>query len=81
MSDTVITKENIEERKEALNNDLQNVGERIAEYDKKRSEDIALSHALNGAIQQCNIFLEGFNDEKPEMAGDDGNDESSVDEE
>ncbi len=35
MSDTVITKENIEERKEALVNDLQNVGERIAEYDKK----------------------------------------------
>ena len=81
MSDKVITKDNIEERKNTLLNDLQTVRERITEYEKKKSEDVALSNALNGAIQQCNIFLEGFNDEKPEMAGDDGNDESSVDEE
>ncbi len=74
MSDKVITKDNIEERKNTLLNDLQTVRERITEYEKKKSEDVALSNALNGAIQQCDIFLEDFNNETPEMAGDDGND-------
>ena len=80
MSDKMITKDNIEERKNTLLNDLQTVRERITEYEKKKSEDVALSNALNGAIQQCDIFLEDFlekedlNNETPEMAGDDGND-------
>ena len=80
MSDKMITKDNIEERKNTLLNDLQTVRERITEYEKKKSEDVALSNALNGAIQQCDIFLEDFlekedfNNETPEMAGDDGSD-------
>ena len=74
MSDAVISKDNIIARKNIRMDDLQTVKDRIAEYEKKRSEDIALSNALNGAIQQCDIFLEDFNNEKPEMAGDDGND-------
>jgi hypothetical protein len=46
----------------------------LTENDKKKLEDTALLNALNGALQQCDLFLEGLNDEKPEMAGDDGND-------
>ena len=75
MTDMFITKDEIEKRKEILKGDLQTVKDRMAELDKKRSEDVALCNAFNGAIQQCDIFLEDLNDEKPEMASDDGNDE------
>ena len=75
MTDMFITKEEIENRKEILKTDLKTVKDRMAELDKKRSEDVALCNAINGAIQQCDIFLEDLNDDKPEMASDDGNDE------
>lgn len=69
-----ITKETIEERKNVLMNDMNAAKERMAENDKKKQEDVALLNALTGAYQQCDIFLEDLNDEKPEMASDDGND-------
>ena len=47
----------------------------MAEYDKKKQEDIALLNALTGALQQCEFFLKELDDEEPVMAGDDGNDE------
>ena len=70
-----ITRENIEERKALLTNDIDSVKQRMADNDKKKQEDVALLNALTGAYQQCDIFLEDLNDEKPEMASDDGNDE------
>ncbi len=70
-----ITKENIEERKLILQNDIASAKQRMAEYDKKKQEDVALLNALTGALQQCEYFLKEFDDEKPVMAGDDGNDE------
>ena len=70
-----ITKETIEERKNVLMNDMNAAKQRMAENDKKKQEDVALLNALTGAYQQCDIFLEDLNDEKPEMASDDGNDE------
>ena len=70
-----ITKENIEERKNVLINDIASAKQRMAEYDKKKQEDVALLTALTGALQQCEYFLKEFDDEKPVMAGDDGNDE------
>ena len=30
----------------------------MAELDKQKSDAIALAHALNGAIQQCDDFLD-----------------------
>ena len=73
-----ITKENIVERKNVLTNDLNAAKERIAEYDKKRQEDVALLNALTGAFQQCEGFLKQLDNEKPEMANDDGNDSVAV---
>ena len=73
-----ITKENIVERKNVLMNDLNAAKERIAEYDKKRQEDVALLNALTGAFQQCEGFLKQLDNEKPEMASDDGNDSIAV---
>jgi len=69
-----ITKENIEERKTVLINDMNAAKQRMAEYDKKKQEDIALLNALTGAVQQCENFLQELNNEEPEMASDDGND-------
>ena len=69
-----ITKENIEERKNVLMNDLNVAKQRVAEYDRKKQEDIALINALTGAVQQCENFLQELDNEEPEMASDDGND-------
>ena len=69
-----ITRETIEERKNVLQNDIASTKQRMAEHDKKKQEDIALINALTGALQQCELFLTELDDEKSEMAGDDGND-------
>ena len=69
-----ITKESIEERKMVLQNDIASAKQRMAEYDKKKQEDIALLNALTGAVQQCENFLQELDNEEPEMASDDGND-------
>ena len=69
-----INKEQIENRKIILQNDISAARQRIAENDKKRQEDVALINALTGAFQQCEGFLKELDNEKPEMVGDDGND-------
>ena len=69
-----ISRESIEQRKSVLQNDIATAKGRIAEHDKKRQEDVALINALTGAYQQCENFLQGLDDEEPEMVGDDGND-------
>ena len=69
-----ITKENIEERKSVLINDINSAKQRLAEYDKRKQEDVALLNALTGALQQCEQFLQELDNEEPEMAGDGGND-------
>ena len=68
-----ITKESIEERRNVLQNDINSAKQRMAEYDKKKQEDVALLIALTGALQQCDIFLKELDDEEPEMASDGGN--------
>ena len=70
-----ITRESIEERKTVLENDIISARQRVAEYDKRKTEDVALLNALTGALQQCEQFLKEFDNDEPEMAGDDGNDE------
>ena len=69
-----ITKENIEERKNVLMNDMNAARQRVAEYDRKKQEDIAMLNALTGALQQCEVFLQELDNEEPEMVSDDGND-------
>ena len=69
-----ITKEIIEERKSVLQNDIVSAKQRVAEYDKRKQEDVALLNALTGALQQCEQFLQELDNEEPEMAGDGGND-------
>ena len=66
----VITKENIEERKNVLMNDMNAAKQRMAEYDKKKQEDIALLNALTGALQQCELFSRELHDETAEAQSD-----------
>ena len=65
-----ITKEQIEERKNILQYDIITARDRIAEYEKKNVEDVALLNALTGAYQQCEAFLKELDD----ASSDDGND-------
>ena len=73
-----ISKEQIEQRRDILQNDINTARQRIAENDKKKQEDIALINALTGALQQCELFLTELDNEKSEMASDDGNDSMAV---
>lgn len=66
----MITRDILEKRKEVLSEDINNVKLRLEEYDKKKIEDIALLNGLSGAFQQCEIFLEELDNDKPEVAGD-----------
>ncbi|MAG25896.1 hypothetical protein CMI47_09995 [Candidatus Pacearchaeota archaeon] len=68
----IINEEVIVERKETLLSDLEIVRLRLLEYDKKKIEDQSLFNALQGAIQQCDDFLNRLNDDK----GDEENSES-----
>jgi hypothetical protein len=60
-----VTKESINARKEVLVKDVNAVRERIAEAQKKITEDQALLSALMGAFQQCEAFEKEFSDETP----------------
>ena len=73
-----IEREQIEQRRDILQNDINTARQRIAEYEKKKTEDVALLNALQGAIQQCDFFLKELDNDKSEMAGDDGNDSLAV---
>ena len=64
-----ISKEQLEQRKEVLQNDINTARQRIAEYEKKKTEDIALINALQGALQQCEFFVKELDD----ASSDDGN--------
>ena len=69
-----ITKEQLENRKIAIQDDINTAKQLIADSDKKKLEEVALINALQGALQQCDIFLKELDNEKPEMVSDDGND-------
>ena len=65
-----IEREQIEQRRDVLQNDINTARQRIADYDKKKQEDVALLNALTGAYQQCENFLKELDD----ASSDDGND-------
>ena len=69
-----ITKEQLENCKKVIENDINTAKQRIVDIEKKKTEDVALINALQGALQQCDIFLKELDNEKSEMASDDGND-------
>ena len=56
--DMGLSKDTISQRKNDLTRDLEQLRQKMAELDKQKSDAIALAHALNGAIQQCDDFLD-----------------------
>jgi len=59
-----ITKTMIEERIIVLNTDIDKVNTKLRDLEQQRIENIALLNALTGAKQQCDSFLNEFNNEK-----------------
>ena len=60
----MITKSMIEERIIVLNTDIDKVNIKLRDLEQQRIENIALLNALTGAKQQCDSFLNEFNNEK-----------------
>ena len=56
--DVGLSTDAISQRKNDLLKDLEQLKQKMAELDKQKSDAIALAHALNGAIQQCDDFLD-----------------------
>ena len=52
----MLTKESIEERKNALLEDMQKNAEQQSQLQKALEDARGLGHALNGAVQQCDDF-------------------------
>ena len=59
-----ITKTMIEERILVLNTDIDKINTKLRDLEQQRIENIALLNALTGAKQQCDNFLNEFNNEK-----------------
>ena len=59
-----ITKTMIEERILVLNTDIDKINTKLRDLEQQRIENIALLNALTGAKQQCDSFLNEFNNEK-----------------
>ena len=62
----MIDLEKINERKEVIAKDIENVRSRLAGYEKSKERDTALLNALLGAFQQCDAFVKELDDDNPE---------------
>ena len=52
-----LTETEINIRKQTLESDLQNVKDSLNKLDSERTNLVAQHHAISGAIQQCDLFL------------------------
>ena len=52
-----LTETEINIRKQTLESDLQQVKESLNKLDTERTNLVAQHHAISGAIQQCDLFL------------------------
>ena len=53
-----LTETEINIRKQTLESDLQNVKDSLNKLDTERTNLVAQHHAISGAIQQCDLFLD-----------------------
>ena len=59
-----ITIESLNERKTAIQGDLEKVRDTISQIDTKRQELVNNLNALSGAIQQCDQFIVQLEEEE-----------------
>ena len=52
-----LTETEINIRKQTLQSDLETVKENLSKLDSERTNLVAQHHAISGALQQCDLFL------------------------
>ena len=62
----------INDRIQVLNGDIQKVQQDLQTIEQRKAESTALLNALLGARQQCESFLQEFNDDEPDTNSDSG---------
>ena len=63
-----ITNESLNERKTAIQGDMEKVRDTISQLDNKRQELVNNLNALSGAVQQCDQFIvELESEEEPKI--------------
>ena len=62
-----ITIESLNERKTAIQGDMEKVRETISQLDNKRQELVNNLNALSGAIQQCDQFIVELQEEEEKL--------------
>ena len=65
-----ITIETLNERKTAIQGDIEKVRDTISQLDTKRQELVNNLNALSGALQQCDQFIVELEEEKPKTKTD-----------
>ena len=58
-----LDKKTVEEKKQSLLNDIEKIEQRITQIGEQQKQLQANLYALHGALQQCDQFLEMFNEE------------------
>ena len=66
-----LTETEINIRKQTLQSDLEKVKESLNKLDAERTNLVAQHHAISGAMQQCDLFLQ-------ELSGGGGDADSSI---
>ena len=68
----MIDENKINDRLQVLNGDIQKVQNDLKALEQKKAESTALLNALLGAKQQCESFLQEFNNDEPDTNSDSG---------
>ena len=63
-----LSKDTIENRLTVLDEDIAKVQQNIKNLDQQKTETIGMLNALTGAKQQCQSFLQEFNNDEPEAS-------------
>ena len=58
-----LDKKTVEEKKQSLLNDIEKIEQSITQIGEQQKQLLANLYALHGALQQCDQFLEMFNEE------------------
>ena len=68
----MIDEKKINDRIQVLNGDISKVQQDLQTIEQKKAESTALLNALLGAKQQCEAFLQEFNNDEPDTNSDSG---------
>ena len=68
----MIDEKKINNRIQVLDGDVQKVQKDLQTIEQKKAESTALLNALLGARQQCESFLQEFNNDEPDTNSDSG---------